>query len=274
MTSMLASPAELQGQELAEYFAYGKNHEIKYINGYVTRLWELYLRKTGLSEEECKKLGLDFDRVFLISSDKDSFMPNSNSIFLKLFFEKSSEKILGIQVVGFDNVDKYIDIITSIIGLKGTLKDLYNLPLAYNPLIGTPESPLNTAAKMGMELLEGRLKHIRIKDFKEKLEDSPIIIDVREVSEFKKGHIRGAKNIPLGELIKRQDEIPKDETVYMTCRTSTRSYYAIQMLRKYGFKNLVNIEGSFLGISLIDYFNDQIGKEETILNIFDENLML
>ena len=89
------------------------------------------------------------------------------------------------------------------------------------------------------------------------VEQGAYILDVREAGEFAAGHIQGAHNIPLSQLRERMEEIPRDIPVYVHCRSSQRSYYAICCLQGNGFTNVYNISGSFLGICLYEYFNDK-----------------
>ncbi len=93
--------------------------------------------------------------------------------------------------------------------------------------------------------------------------------DVRERAEFENGHIKGAINIPLSELRERVNEIPKDKTVYLNCRTGQRSYNAVLALQHLGFNNVVNITGSFLGLSFYEAYNDKLKNRESILTNYN-----
>jgi len=97
------------------------------------------------------------------------------------------------------------------------------------------------------------------------VETGAFIVDVREENEYAQSHLKTAINIPLSQLRQRMDEIPKDIPVYIHCRTSQRSYYAICCLQGHGYDNLYNICGSYLGISLYEYFNDKTTDREPIV---------
>ena len=73
-----------------------------------------------------------------------------------------------------------------------------------------------------------------------------VVIDVREPWEYNEGHIPGVKLIPLGTLPNRMNEIPKDKTVILTCRSGNRSGQAFRFLREQGFDNVHNMEGGIL----------------------------
>ena len=103
------------------------------------------------------------------------------------------------------------------------------------------------------------------------VESGAYIVDVREEGEFARGHLKGAHNVPLSQLRSRMDEIPRDVPVYLHCRSSQRSYYALCALRGNGWTNVVNISGSFLGISLYEYFNDKALGREPIVTAYNCN---
>ena len=101
------------------------------------------------------------------------------------------------------------------------------------------------------------------------MESGAYIVDVREPGEFEAGHLNGAHNVPLSQLRERMDEIPRDVPVYLHCRSSQRSYYAICCLQGNGYDNVVNISGSYLGISLYEYFDDKRLGREPIMDAYN-----
>ena len=104
---------------------------------------------------------------------------------------------------------------------------------------------------------------------RELVESGAFIVDVREPGEYAAGHLNGARNIPLSQLRERMDEIPRDQPVYIHCRSSQRSYYAICCLQGNGYRNVINISGSYLGINLFEYFNDQTEHRTPIMNKYN-----
>ncbi|HLQ70290.1 MAG TPA: rhodanese-like domain-containing protein [Bacillota bacterium] len=71
------------------------------------------------------------------------------------------------------------------------------------------------------------------------------LIDVREPQEFKKGHILGARNIPLTQMKQRLVEMREDKPVYLYCQSGSRSARAAQLLHKKGFKDISQLKGGF-----------------------------
>ena len=125
------------------------------------------------------------------------------------------------------------------------------------------------AALVALNILYGESKQVHINEVRGLVEDGAYIIDVRESDEYEAGHLKTAHNIPLSELREHLDEIPKDEPVYVHCRSSQRSYYALRALKGRGFDNIVNISGSYLGISLYEYFNDKEEQREPIMTAYN-----
>ena len=125
------------------------------------------------------------------------------------------------------------------------------------------------AGYVGSNLLNGAYKQVNVDKVRELVEKGSTIIDVRETHEYKRGHIKGAINIPLSELRHRSNEIPRDKPVYLHCRTGQRSYNATLALQNIGFDNIINITGSFLGLSFYEYYNDKVSNREPIVTEYN-----
>ncbi|MBM7693335.1 rhodanese-related sulfurtransferase [Peribacillus deserti] len=88
------------------------------------------------------------------------------------------------------------------------------------------------------------VKNMNMSELKKKLHQNDIqFIDVRTPAEFKANHIKGFKNIPLGELHKRSQELSKQKEVYVICQSGIRSSRASKLLKKIGFEHITNITG-------------------------------
>ncbi|MFS0787247.1 rhodanese-like domain-containing protein [Shouchella sp. 1P09AA] len=72
------------------------------------------------------------------------------------------------------------------------------------------------------------------------------LIDVRETREFDGGHILGARNIPMSQLRQRQNEIRKDQPVYIYCQSGARSKQAAKVIKKKrGAEDISHLKGGF-----------------------------
>ena len=267
----LAGPAQRQARAAADHMYGRENHLKGFIGSSCIRVFGLNAASTGLNAKACEKEGINYDYVIIFPSDKVSIMPNAHYLALKLIFEVPTGKILGAQAIGKGEADKRVDVIAAMITMGGTLEDLKELELCYAPLFTTAKDPVNFAALVGLNILNGEIKQVHLEDVRELVESGAYIIDVREPGEFARGHIKGAHNIPQSQIRQRLDEIPKDIPVYLHCRSSQRSYYCCCALKGRGFDNVVNIQGSFLGISLYEYFNDKTMGREPIVDNYNFN---
>lgn len=253
----LAGPAQRQARAAADHI-YGIPHNNRgYIGSSCIRVFSQNAAATGLNEKLAQAAGYSYDSVLIFPMDKVGIMPDSHYMAFKLVFEVPTGRILGAQAVGQGAVDKRIDVIAAMITMGATLEDLKELELCYSPVFGTAKDVVNQAALVGLNLLYNRFRQIHVSQVRPLVEQGAYILDVREAGEFAAGHIQGAHNIPLSQLRERMEEIPRDIPVYVHCRSSQRSYYAICCLQGNGFANVYNISGSFLGICLYEYFNDK-----------------
>lgn len=253
----LAGPAQRQARAAADHI-YGIPHNNRgYIGSSCIRVFSQNAAATGLNEKLAQAAGYSYDSVLIFPTDKVGIMPDSHYMAFKLVFEVPTGRILGAQAVGQGAVDKRIDVIAAMITMGATLEDLKELELCYSPVFGTAKDVVNQAALVGLNLLYNRFRQIHVSQVRPLVEQGAYILDVREAGEFAAGHIQGAHNIPLSQLRERMEEIPRDIPVYVHCRSSQRSYYAICYLQGNGFTNVYNISGSFLGICLYEYFNDK-----------------
>lgn len=265
----LAGPAQRQARAAADHMR-GKHHNNKgYIGSSCIRIFKQNAASTGLSEKAAAKAGYSFDSVLIFPSDKPGPMPDSHYMAFKLVFEVPTGKILGAQAIGLGSADKRVDVIAAMITMGGTLEDLKELELCYSPIFGTAKDVVNMAALVALNILYGDSKQVHVNEVRGLVESGAYIVDVREPHEYEAGHLNGAHNIPLSQLREHLDEIPKDVPVYVHCRSSQRSYYALRALKGRGFKNIVNISGSYLGISLYEYFNDKTEGRKPIMTAYN-----
>lgn len=265
----LAGPALRQARTAADamYGIPGTNKGV--IGSCSVRLFGLNAAATGLNERTAKAENISCDSVYTMTMDKVGLMPGSAPMHFKLVFEVPTGRILGAQAIGKGNVDKRIDVIATLIAMNGTLDDLKDLELCYSPVFGTARDIVNQAALVALNVLHGVFQQVHVSEVRGLVESGAIIIDVRGRDEYEFGHLKGAINIPLGELRQRIGEIPNDRPVYLHCRTSQRSYNAIMALKGRGFDNIINISGSFLGISYYEYFTDVTTGREKIVTEYN-----
>lgn len=265
----LAGPAQRQARAAADHMYNIPHRNNGVIGSSVVQVFDLGAASTGLNEKQAKAAGISYDFVYLIPGDKVGLMPDSNPMHFKLLYEYPTGKIIGAQAIGKGNVDKRVDVIATMITMGGTLEDLKELELCYAPLFGTAKDVVNHAALVALNIFNGQFKQVPVTQVRSLVESKAFIVDVREKDEFELGHLTTAVNIPLSELRDRVNEIPKDEPVYLHCRSAQRSYNAVMALQNMGYKNVTNISGSYLGICSYEYYEDQITQREKIVTAYN-----
>src|SRR5699024_700853 len=166
----LAGPAQKQARAAADhmYNIPSKNNGV--IGSSSIKLFELNAASTGLNARTAEQAGIGYDYAYVMPGDKVGLMPNSNPIHFKLVYEYPTGRILGAQGIGKGNVDKRIDVIATMITMNETLEDLKDLELSYSPMLGTAKDVVNHAALVGLNLLQGRYKEVKVPQVRELVE--------------------------------------------------------------------------------------------------------
>ena len=222
----LAGPANKQGRIAANHIC-GMNSSYKGSQGSsILKLFDMHIASTGLNEREATSANIDYDYVILTSASHATYYPKSKSMFIKILFEKESGKIIGGQIIGFDGVDKRIDVLATAIRAHMTAFDLTELDLAYAPPFSSAKDPINMAGYVIENILLKKVKQVHWQD----IEENNFLLDTRTKEEYDKGHLPNALHIPIDELRDRIHEIPKDKTLYVYCQSGLRSYLACRIL--------------------------------------------
>jgi len=202
---------------------------------------------TGNNEKTLNRLGKKYKEDYLISfihaKSHAGYYPQALLLTIKLIFDLKG-KILGAQIVGYDGVDKRIDVLATAIRFGGTIYDLKELELAYAPPYSSAKDPVNMSGFVAENILNGDVEPILWNEMKDLDREKIIILDVREAVEREMGYIEGSINIPLDELRDRMDELDKDKTIIVYCAIGLRGYIGARILKQNGFK-VKNFCGGF-----------------------------
>ena len=241
----LAGPANKQGRIIADNICGGDSRYLGSQGSSVIKVFDMTAATTGINETNAKKSGLEVDTVILSPMSHAGYYPGGKVMTMKVVFEKRTCRLLGAQIIGYEGVDKRIDVLATAIhaGLKAI--QLKDLDLAYAPPYSSAKDPVNMAGFMVDNIAKGTLKQWHLEDVDTISEDeSAVLLDVRTVNEFSKGHIDGFKNIPVDELRERINEIEKGKPVYLICQSGLRSYIASRILEGNGYETY-NFSGGF-----------------------------
>lgn len=233
----LAGPANKQGRIAADHIA-GLDSSYQGASGSsVLKIFDMTAAFTGLNERTAKELGLAYDKVILSPASHASYYPGAKVMTMKLLFEKETERILGAQIVGFDGVDKRIDVIATAMQAGMKVTALKNLDLAYAPPYSSAKDPVNMAGFIAENLITGKVGQFYYEDLEALPKDGSVtLLDVRTDGEYGNGHAEGFEtHIPVDDLRERLGELDREKTVYVMCQSGLRSYLACRILAQNGF---------------------------------------
>ncbi len=247
----LAGPANKQGRIAADNIC-GISSEYKGTQGStVIKVFDMTAAVTGLNEKAAKAAGVKYAKVLGYSASHASYYPGGHNMSIKTLFDPDTGRILGAQIVGFDGVDKRIDVMATAIRSGLTADELCDLELAYAPPYSSAKDPVNMAGFMIQNVMNGIVKQHFPEDVPSLPRDGSVtILDVRTASEFAGGCIEGAVNIPLHELRSRLGELDKSKPIFVNCFSGMRSYIACRILTGNGF-DCSNLAGGWRFYQLV-----------------------
>ena len=241
----LAGPANKQGRIAADNICGGDSRYQGSQGSSVIKVFGMTAAATGVNETAAKQAGLDADAVVLSPMSHAGYYPGGKLMTMKAVFEKGTFRLLGAQIVGYEGVDKRIDVLATAIRAGMTAVQLKDLDLAYAPPYSSAKDPVNMAGFMVENLAKGVVKQFRAEDVKDLPRDGSVtLLDVRTPREYAGGHIEGFRNIPVDELRERLREIEPGKPVYVICQSGLRSYIACRILAGHGYE-AYNFAGGF-----------------------------
>ena len=241
----LAGPANKQGRIAADNICGGDSRYPGSQGSSVIKVFDLTAASTGVSETNAKKAGLDVDTVILSPMSHAGYYPGGKLMTMKVVFEKGTYRLLGAQIVGYEGVDKRIDVLATAIRAGLTAIQLKDLDLAYAPPYSSAKDPVNMAGFMVENLAGGVVKQFHLEDVNALPHDGSVtLLDARTPQEYEGGHIEGFRNIPVDELRDRLDEVERGKPVYVICQSGLRSYIACRILAGHGYE-AYNFAGGF-----------------------------
>jgi NADPH-dependent 2,4-dienoyl-CoA reductase/sulfur reductase-like enzyme/rhodanese-related sulfurtransferase len=238
----LAGPANRQGRVAAESICGGGRAFRGVQATAVVGVFGLTVATTGASEKGLRRAGVGgFEKVYLHPGHHAGYYPGAQPIHLKLLFSVPDGRILGAQAVGLAGVDKRIDVISTAIQMGASVRDLAEAELCYAPQFGGAKDPANLAGMIAVNHLDGLMP---LADWNALGTDGALLVDVREPHEYARGHIGGARNLPLSELRRRYRELPSDRPLVLYCGVGQRGYYATRFLTLNGYR-AANLSGGY-----------------------------
>lgn len=249
----LAGPANKQGRIVANNIC-GAKEKYKGTQGTsIAKVFDLTVASTGNNEKILQRKGLVYKKDYHVaithSKSNAGYYPGAIPMTIKTIFDNEG-RILGAQAVGYNGVDKRIDVLATAIRAGMTVYDLKELELAYAPPYSSAKDPVNMVGFVGENILEGKVNVFNWNEF-DSIDESYILLDIREEEELNLGYIEGSKHIPLDELRTRLDEIDRDKKIVVYCAIGVRGYIASRILMQNDFENVYNLNGGYSTYSCV-----------------------
>lgn len=241
----LAGPANKQGRIAADNIC-GRNSTFLGSQGSsVIKIFQMTAAATGINERMAKDAGISYDKVYLSPASHATYYPGGTVMTMKVLFEKETYKLLGAQIVGYDGVDKRIDVLATAMHAGMSALQLKDLDLAYAPPYSSAKDPVNMAGYLIDNLANQTLKQFFWDEVDHLPRDGSVtLLDTRTPAEYAASHSDGFINIPVDELRHHLDRIQRDKPVYVLCQSGLRSYLACRILMQHGF-DCYNLSGGY-----------------------------
>ncbi len=238
----LAGPANRQGRVVAENMC-GRDTTFGAVQGTsIVKMFDMVAGATGANQRQLTEAGVPFERVQIHPSGHAGYYPGTAKMHLKVLFEPGTGKLLGAGAVGFDGVDKRLDVLATAIRAGMTVFDLQELELAYAPPFGSAKDPINMVGFVGANLLQGDIHLWYPSEYPDATEGARII-DVREPNEYTVWHLPGAENVPLATIRDACGDWDRDVPLRVYCAVGFRSYLAYRALVQRGFTDVAMLSG-------------------------------
>lgn len=241
----LAGPANKQGRIVADNIVFGNKE--KYpgsIGTSIAKVFDLTVAAAGANAKLLQRNNIPYISSYTHGASHAGYYPGAVPLSIKILFAPENGKLLGTQIVGFNGVDKRIEMLAQVIQRGGTVHDLAELEHAYAPPYSSAKDPVNMAGFVAENILNKKSRIIQWRELAELPADT-IRIDVRTHDEYKLGTIPGFINIPVDELREHLDELPKEKPIVVTCAVGLRGYLAYRILVQNGFKHVRNLSGGY-----------------------------
>ena len=270
MVNIIYKDLKLNGlsDEEVENLLKEKHRDLPMIEINVFQLNNYKLGSIGFTSRELENLKIDFIEEKLLSNDYNGDNPTNKIVYLKVLFDKESKKILGCQIANERNIEARLNAIKNTIEKGGDLKDLVKCKVNPTDNEWNPDI-LNILALTALGKNQENSDDVEANNIENLVKNKEFLLDVREEYEYQEGHVKGAVNLPLREILSQKDSLPKDKDIYVYCRSGHRSADAVNFLKSLGFEKVHNIEGGFIDISFNEYHKDKGNLENSIVTNYN-----
>ncbi|MDX9957992.1 MAG: FAD-dependent oxidoreductase [Spirochaetia bacterium] len=243
----LAGPAGKQARILADNLVYGRKKSYQgAIGTAIAKIFDLTVAVTGVAGKVLEKEGVKTAAVITHGFSHAGYYPGALPMVLKLNYNPEDGKIQGAQIVGYDGVDKRIEMIAAVLRSGGAIEQLTELEQAYAPPYSSSKDPVNILGFTAENVFLGRSHHtsaLQLKGLLEQDTGKPFLLDVRTPDEYAMGSLPGSVNIPKDEVRTHLAGIPRDRKIIVICGVGLRSYLVERILKQNGYQDVSILSG-------------------------------
>jgi len=242
----LAGPANKQGRIVADNIYTGNTRKYKgSIATAIAKVFDITVASTGIPEKTLKNEMMPYTANIIHGSTHAGYYPNALPYTLKILFHPETGKLYGAQIIGYDGIDKRIDLIATVLQHGGDIYDLQEIEHAYAPPFSSAKDPVNQAGFAAENILSRKLKTVSWDQMHGFHSENIVLLDVRTNEEHQLGHIEGSVNIGVDDIRERIGELPKGKKIIVYCGVGLRGYIACRILSQSGFKEVYNLSGGY-----------------------------
>jgi NADPH-dependent 2,4-dienoyl-CoA reductase/sulfur reductase-like enzyme/rhodanese-related sulfurtransferase len=228
-----------------------------FVDAFSLTIFNINILTAGLTEKIAVDYGFETATVIGSFPDRAEYDPEVKTLIAKLIYEKSSMKLLGLQIAGEGEGKSFIDVFSVLQSQEKTIYDLIDVGQSCDTSRSLPFSILNYLGFMAINQEEDGIENIN------PLQASSFLgtfIDLRERNEvdlvpFPENSI----HIPLSELNRRMGDFDLDQHIMFVCGKGPRGYEAARLFKNKGYKNVSYLgAGSFLYNKIIKSLHDEM----------------
>lgn len=247
----LAGPANRQGRIAAVNALGGSMRYAGALGTSVFKAMDSTFAMSGLSEQAARRTGIDVGSATIHKGSHAGYYPGAEELSLKLVYDRTSHRLLGVQAFGKEGVEKRVDVAAAALSGRLTLEDIAELDLSYAPSYSSANDPLNIAAFAALNDLSGYSPSIGVDEALPLLESgAAVVLDVRTFGDFARGALAASIHIPVDELRDRMAEVPADRQILIVSKAGFEGHIAVRQLLQNGFENVRYVSGGITSIRL------------------------
>lgn len=240
----LGSTANKMGRALGDLLTGGDLEHRGILGTGIFKVFGQAVAQTGLSEREARELGYEVEVLHNTKPDKPAYM-GGKDLTIKAIGDRATRQLLGVQIVGFDGVDKRIDVFVTAMTFKAKVDDLFHLDLAYAPPFSTTKDPVMYTGMALANSMDETARLITPAELQKRIDagEDMQIIDTRKAAQFEKACVDCAVNVPLGDLRAAAKDMDKAKPTIVYCNGGVTGNAAQNVLRNLGFTDVYNLSG-------------------------------